>query len=170
MVLLGIGSNLSSVFGDRFNNIEIAILLLKKHRIKIVKKSSFYETPAHPNKEDPKFINIIIQIKTDLKPLNLAALLIYIEKFLKRERGKKNSPRTCDIDIIDFKNKAFSFRYKNHKFSVPHKQLIFRNFVLYPLREIIPKWRHPKNNCLIDTFIEKLNLIDKKSILKVKKY
>ena len=116
MILLGIGSNLSSVFGSRFNNINLAILLLKKYNIKIIKKSSFYETPAYPNKNDPKFINIVIQIKTNLSPFSLASTIISIEKFLKRERGKKNSPRTCDIDILDFKNKVFSFKYKNHKF------------------------------------------------------
>tara|TARA_X000001036_G_C20402338_1_gene693322 strand:- start:138 stop:650 length:513 start_codon:yes stop_codon:yes gene_type:complete len=170
MILLGIGSNLSSVFGSRFNNINLAILLLKKYNIKIIKKSSFYETPAYPNKNDPKFINIVIQIKTNLSPFSLASTIISIEKFLKRERGKKNSPRTCDIDILDFKNKVFSFKYKNHKFSVPHKQLIFRNFVLYPLKEILPKWRYPKNNSLIDTFVDKLSPKDKKSILKINKY
>ena len=71
---------------------------------------------------------------------------------------------------MDFKNKVFSFKYKNHKFSVPHKQLIFRNFVLYPLKEILPKWRYPKNNSLIDTFVDKLSPKDKKSILKINKY
>ena len=158
------------MFYSRFNNINLAILLLKKYNIKIIKKSSFYETPAYPNKNDPKFINIVIQIKTNLSPFSLASTIISIEKFLKRERGKKNSPRTCDIDILDFKNKVFSFKYKNHKFSVPHKQLIFRNFVLYPLKEILPKWRYPKNNSLIDTFVDKLSPKDKKSILKINKY
>ena len=86
MILLGIGSNLSSVFGSRFNNINLAILLLKKYNIKIIKKSSFYETPAYPNKNDPKFINIVIQIKTNLSPFSLASTIISIEKFLKRER------------------------------------------------------------------------------------
>ena len=66
MILLGIGSNLSSVFGSRFNNINLAILLLKKYNIKIIKKSSFYETPAYPNKNDPKFINIVLKVKTIL--------------------------------------------------------------------------------------------------------
>ena len=45
----------------------------------------------------------------NLSPFSLASTIISIEKFLKRERGKKNSPRTCDIDILDFKNKVFSF-------------------------------------------------------------
>ena len=157
MVLLGIGSNLSSVFGDRFNNIEIAILLLKKHRIKIVKKSSFYETPARPNKEDPKFINIIIQIKTDLKPLNLAALLIYIEKFLKRERGKKNSPRTCDIDIIDFDQQVIR-RKKGQNLILPHPRMDKRNFVLLPLFEISKYWIHPKKKVNIKKLINSLNI------------
>ena len=165
MVLLGIGSNLSSVFGDRFNNIEIAILLLKKHRIKIVKKSSFYETPARPNKEDPKFINIIIQIKTDLKPLNLAALLIYIEKFLKRERGKKNSPRTCDIDIIDYDSKILG--KNSNKLILPHPRMCKRSFVLLPLFDVNKSWKHPKSKINIVKLINSLPIKDLRSIKQI---
>ena len=66
MVYLGIGSNLSSSIGDRYRNIELAIELLLSAGIKLIKKSSFYESFAYPNKKDPKFINIVILVKTEL--------------------------------------------------------------------------------------------------------
>ena len=56
MIYLNIGSNLSSAYGDRFNNITYAISLLIKKKIKIMKISDFYETPSYPNKKNPKFI------------------------------------------------------------------------------------------------------------------
>ena len=56
MIFLGIGSNLSSIFGDRFKNINLAISYLELSKIKVIKKSSFYETPSYPDKENPKFI------------------------------------------------------------------------------------------------------------------
>ena len=71
MIILGIGSNLSSNFGDRFKNINLAILYLENYGIKVVKRSSFYETPSYPNKNNPKFINIVISVKTNLSPIDL---------------------------------------------------------------------------------------------------
>ena len=64
MIFLALGSNLSSSFGDRFANINLAISHLEDNGIQIIKKSNFYETYSYPNKENPKFINIVISIKT----------------------------------------------------------------------------------------------------------
>ncbi len=169
MIILGLGSNLSSSFGNRFKNIEIAISYLDKHEIKVIKKSSFYETPSYPNKSNPKFINIIIEVKTDLNPTDLASVLIFIEEILQRKRCEKNDPRTCDIDIIDYNNQIINFKYKNLDFVVPHRKLIYRNFVLFPLQEILPEWKHPKTKDNIGFLIERLSNEDKKSILKINK-
>ena len=81
----------------------------------------------------------------------------------------KNDPRTCDIDIIDFNGQIIDFKYKNLDFSVPHKELSYRNFVLFPLKEILPEWTHPKSKESINMLIDKLSDEDKNSILKVKK-
>ena len=170
MIILGIGSNLSSNFGNRFKNIDLAISSLNGYKILVKKKSSYYESPSFPNKQDPKFINIVIEVETILPPEDLASVLIFIEESLERKRIKKNDPRTCDIDIIDFKKKVIDFNYKDMKFIVPHEKLSFRNFVLYPLQEIIPDWKHPKTNEHISLLIEKLPNDDKNSILKITDY
>ena len=169
MILLGLGSNLSSSFGNRFKNINIAISALNGYGIKIVKKSSYYETLSYPNKKNPKFINVVLQIETFLPPKDLASVLIFIEESIERKRNKKNDPRTCDIDIIDYKGQVLNFKYKNLDFTVPHKMLAYRNFVLIPLKEIFPNWNHPKTNEAIDLLIDKLSKEEKKSILKAKK-
>jgi len=167
MIILGIGSNLSSTYGNRFSNIDFAISYLEKYQIKIIKKSSYYETPSYPNEKHPKFINIVVGVETTLDPVNLASVLIFIENKLQRVRKEKNEPRTCDIDLIDFHGKTFNFQYKKFYFTVPHEKLIYRNFVLIPLNEIDPKWIHPTTNEAVNILIEKLPEKDKKSILKI---
>ena len=158
MIFLGIGSNLSSEFGDRFKNIELAISFLQKIAIKIIKKSSYYESFSYPNKNDPKFINIIISVETDLEPMALMRNLILIEEKLGRKRNKKNDPRTCDIDIIDYHKKVLQFKKNDLELTIPHKGAVFRNFVLFPLREICPDWKHPVTKKNIDILINELNI------------
>ena len=169
MIFLALGSNLSSSFGDRFENINLSISYLEGYKIQIIKKSNFYETYSYPNKENPKFINIVISVKTYLSPVDLMSVLLFIEIKLERKRNTKNDPRTCDIDIIDYNNQVLDFKYKNLNLTVPHKELIFRNFVLLPLQEIAPEWKHPITKKNISTLIDKLPEEDKKSILMIKK-
>jgi len=169
MIFLALGSNLSSSFGDRFANINLAMSYLKDYGIQIINKSNFYETYSYPNKENPKFINIVISVKTHLTLVDLMSVLLFIEEKLERKRLQKNDPRTCDIDIIDFNSKVIDFKYKNLDFTVPHKKLSYRNFVLIPLKEILPNWIHPKTKEKISNLIAKLPEEDRKSILKVKK-
>ena len=169
MIILSLGSNLSSKFGNKIDNLNRAVLLLKNNGISILKKSSIYESLSYPDKNNPKFVNLIIVSKTDISLKNLMFLIFEIEKELGRKRSIKNAPRTCDIDIIDYKRQIKNINYNNLSISVPHKNLEFRNFVLYPLEEIYPEWRHPKTKVIISSLIEKLPEIDRKSILKVKK-
>ena len=84
MLLLGLGSNLISNFGARFLNIELAIHYLEENKIKVVKKSSFYETPSYPNIKKPKFINLVIQVKTSLTPKMLALTIFKIEETMRK--------------------------------------------------------------------------------------
>ena len=167
MIILGLGSNLSSTFGDRFNNINLAMAYLESYDIKILKKSSFYETLSYPNQKNPKFINIVILVKTHLPPIDLMSVLIFIEEKLERKRAKKNDPRTCDIDIIDYNKQIIDFKYRNLNLTLPHEKLVNRNFVLIPLHEILPEWQHPETKDSIDVLINKLSNEDKNSILKI---
>ena len=164
MIILGLGSNLSSSFGDRFKNINLAIENLEEQGIKILKKSSFYETPSYPNPKKPKFINIVILVETNLTSLELMSVLIFIEKRLERKRNKKNDPRTCDIDIIDFNGQIVDFKYKNLNLSLPHSKLIYRNFVLIPLLEVSKNWIHPNYNKKVSELLLNINNIELSSI------
>ena len=156
MIILGLGSNLSSSFGDRFDNINLAISYLEEYGINIIKKSSYYESPSYPDENNPKFINIIVDVKTELALVDLASVLLFIEEKLERKRNKKNDPRTCDLDIIDYKRKIMNFKFSNLELTLPHKEMSNRNFVLYPLKEISPHWTHPVTKKNIDLLIKDL--------------
>ena len=63
MIVLALGSNLDSAFGDRYKNIDLAISYLEKYKIDVTKKSSYYETPSYPDVTKPKYINMVILLK-----------------------------------------------------------------------------------------------------------
>ena len=169
LVILSLGSNLSSKIGDRFDNLEYALSLLNGEDISIEKISSFYESPSYPNFNHPKFLNIVISVKTNLSPLDLILFLLNVEEKLGRKRDIKNEPRVCDIDIIDYKGKLINLKYQENELIIPHKNMNSRSFVLYPLEEIMPEWKHPKTKESVLSLINKLSDEARKSILKIKK-
>ena len=153
MIHLNIGSNLNSKFGTKFENISIAINLLINSKLKINKISNFYETPSYPNKKLPKYANIGVLAEYSFSYTKLLDEIILIEKKIGRVKSIKNSPRVCDIDIIDFNGLI-----KRNKSSIlPHPRCHNRNFVLYPIREIDPKWIHPISKKNIDLLINELS-------------
>ena len=158
MIHLNIGSNLESKYGSRFDNISIAINLLIESKIKINKISNFYETPSYPNKNFPNFINIGLIVNYDDTHFNLLKKIKLIEKKLGRFIAKKNDPRIIDIDIIDFNGEIS----EDKKLILPHPKCHLRNFVLFPILQIDPKWSHPilKKNArfLINKISQKLRI------------
>ena len=160
MIHLNIGSNLDSKFGNRFDNISTAINLLTSFKLKIIKVSNFFKTPAYPNKKDPYFLNVGVLANYEFDEISLINIINQIEKKIGRIKSKKNSPRVCDIDIIDFK--GIIINYNNLK--IPHEKCHLRNFVLYPLLQIDPGWIHPIIKRNVKFLISKL---DQKSRIEI---
>ena len=158
---LAIGSNL----GNKIRNIEITKFELEKYKIKILKSSSNYISESWPDASMPNYVNIIIKIKTSLLPLELLKICNLIELKLGRVRLKKNAPRTCDIDIIDYDKKIL--KEKNDKLILPHPRMNKRNFVLLPLFEIDKAWKHPKSKINIVNLINSLPVQDLRSIKQI---
>ena len=157
-IYLAIGSNL----GNRKINIEKSKFELIKNNINILQSSSFYETLSWPNSKYPKYLNIVLKISTLLKPLELLKICKDIEVILGRKRTKKNSPRTCDIDIVDYRQ----MNIKN-KIILPHPRMHIRNFVLLPLFEINKDWIHPISKHHIKKLIKLLSNRDISSIKQI---
>ena len=158
---LAIGSNL----GNKINNIELTKFELEKHNIKILKFSSNYISESWPDNSMPEYINIIIKIKTCLSPLELLKICNVIELKLGRVRGKKNAPRKCDIDIIDYNKKVLN--EKNSQLILPHPRISTRNFVLLPLFELDKSWKHPKSKIDLVNLINSLPVKDLRSIKQI---
>jgi 2-amino-4-hydroxy-6-hydroxymethyldihydropteridine diphosphokinase len=164
MILLSLGSNLPSKFGDSKNTILKCYEFFNNNDIKILKKSSFYETFAIPNKSDPKFVNSVISVETRFSPEELIKYILKVEKKFDRKREQINAPRTCDIDIVDFNSKIINIFNKNISLEIPHPRLEQRSFVLYPIREIDKNWKSPLSGKKIDQLIENLDAETKKNI------
>ena len=157
-IYLGIGSNL----GNKRLNIERTKFNLIINNIKILKCSSYYESLSWPNPNNPKFLNIVLEIDTNFTPLELIKKCKEIEKKLGRKKLPKNSPRECDIDIIDFRNKKTT-----GDLILPHPSMDTRNFVLLPLFEINKDWKHPILKVNIKELISSLSNSDIRSIKQI---
>ena len=158
MIYLGIGSNL----GNRIENITKTKYFLDLNGINITKSSSYYETLSWPDPNKPKFINIVVQSNTKTPPEKLLKIFKSIEKKLGRKKKSKNSPRTCDIDIISYNQKILT-----GNITIPHKRMHRRNFVLIPLFELNKNWFHPKTNENIKKLIFSLSIKDIRSIKQI---
>jgi 2-amino-4-hydroxy-6-hydroxymethyldihydropteridine diphosphokinase len=158
MVNIGIGSNL----GNRIDNIEKAKYLLNLSGINIIKSSSYYETLSWPDISKPKFINIVIQSNTRFSPKKFLEIFKSVEKKLGRKKSLKNSPRTCDIDIISYYQKIVT-----GNIIIPHERMHKRNFVLIPLYELDKNWLHPKSKNNIKKLIFSLPIKDITSIKQI---
>ena len=158
VIYLGIGSNL----GNRKKNIEMTKFKLVANNVEILETSSYYESLSWPNQNDPKFTNIIVKVKTRYTPLELIQKCQNIEKEMGRKKSPKNSPRVCDIDIIDYKNKEI-----NRGLILPHPRMHTRNFVLLPLFEVDKDWKHPVLKHNIKKLILSLSNSDIRSIKQI---
>ena len=87
-----------------------------------------------------------------------------IERLLGRKKAPKNSPRLCDIDILDYNQKIFDIKINNEKLIIPHPRMHKRNFVLLPLFEISRQWKHPKLKVNIIELINSLTFDNLRSI------
>ena len=157
-IYLGIGSNL----GNRFENIEKAKFKLSQNDIKILSSSSYYESLSWPNPKNPKFLNIVLNVKTNLNPSKLLSKCKEIEIDLGRKKTKRNSPRVCDIDLIDFRGIKIA-----GDLILPHPRMDKRNFVLLPLFEISKSWKHPILKVNIRKLISSLSNSDIRSIKQI---
>jgi 2-amino-4-hydroxy-6-hydroxymethyldihydropteridine diphosphokinase len=134
-VYVGIGSNL----GDREDNIRRALAALREPGIQVLRHSAIYETAPMIVTNQPWFLNLVVEAKTALFPLQLLHFLKAVEKSLGRKRGISKGPRKIDLDVLLYGRSVID----TPEFTIPHPGMAERRFVLEPLAELAPALRHP---------------------------
>ncbi len=142
MILIALGANLPSArYGAPRATLTAALAMLEHAGIAVTARSAWYESAPVPASDQPWFVNAVAAVATARAPAVLMQHLHDVERALGRVRdGERNAPRAADLDLI---------AYGDHVSSVgdwpvlPHPRLAQRAFVVQPLAEVAPDWRHP---------------------------
>ncbi len=146
---LGLGSNL----GNRAGHLEDALQRLDAHQcIRILARSSMYDTDPVGEIAQPNFLNMVVEIETSLPPTELLELCLTIEELNGRVRSAKWGPRTLDIDILFYSNKIIEIE----GLRIPHPEAHRRLFVVKPMAEIAESFNHPVLNEQISSILQRL--------------
>ncbi len=144
---IGIGSNL----GDRAGNLILAVRGLMEASFEVTKLSAIYETDPVEIADGPRFLNMTAEIQvTSVSSSQMMARMLRIEYLLGRREKSLMRPRTIDLDLLFFGAQ----RLKSPFLTVPHPRLHLRRFVLTPLAEIAPYFRHPVLNKSVVEMLE----------------
>ena len=135
-VYLSLGSNV----GDRDQNLKDAMAALVDAELEVRRVSSIYETEPVDLREQPWFLNCVVEAQTELAPLDLLHALRAIEGKMGNKKLVHKGPRLIDLDILLYANEMID----TPELQVPHPRMHLRRFVLAPLAEIAPRARHPR--------------------------
>ena len=140
MILIGIGSNLASArFGSPREIVAAALDALAGEGVGVCARSRWYESEPVPAADQSWFVNGVAALAPTRAAPALLSLLQRLEARFGRVRGAPNAARTLDLDLLDHDGQVI----ETPLLTVPHPRLSARRFVLVPLAEIAPFWRHP---------------------------
>lgn len=134
-IYLLLGSNM----GNSREQLITAIKLINKKIGKVTRHSNLYVTAAWGNTNQPDFLNQVIVVESKLAAVQTMQTILGIEEEMGRVRTVKNAPRIIDIDILFYNKEVIEEKI----LSVPHPQIPNRRFVLIPLNELSPNFKHP---------------------------
>jgi 2-amino-4-hydroxy-6-hydroxymethyldihydropteridine diphosphokinase len=158
MILVALGSNVPGPWGNPRRMIAEALRQLDRGPLRLVRASTVIDTEPFGNVDQPRFVNAVAIVITALQPSQLMEHLHDIERRGGRQRGERWGPRSIDLDIIDYHGRIVT----TETLQLPHAGLAQRSFVLLPIIEIAPSWRHPENH---QTARQLLDLLWKKNSL-----
>jgi 2-amino-4-hydroxy-6-hydroxymethyldihydropteridine diphosphokinase len=141
VILIGIGSNLAAPpFAAPQDTVSAAVAQLPELGITVARRSRWYLSQPIPPSDQPWYVNGVAAVETPLAPAELLALLLALEARFGRRRSARNAARTLDLDLLDYDGR----QCRSEGLTLPHPRLHERRFVLAPLAEIAPDWRHSR--------------------------
>ncbi len=151
MILLAFGANLTSVHGEPITVLEKALELMPSLGISVRRRSSWYQTPAITPYAQPPYVNGVAVVEAALPPVDLLQMLHRIEAMFGRVRRVRWGERIIDIDLLDYDGlvvppvgrRGADAGLGQLPLALPHPGIPDRGFVLVPLAEVAPEWRHP---------------------------
>lgn len=143
---LGLGSNV----GERLEQLESAIKILDNvEGVQVSQISSVYETEPVGYVNQPNFLNLCVEVKTELTPQQLLQQCFYTEQQLHRVRDIRWGPRTLDVDILLYEDEII----EEENLIVPHPRMRERAFVLTPLSDIAADVVEPRTQLSISELV-----------------
>jgi 2-amino-4-hydroxy-6-hydroxymethyldihydropteridine diphosphokinase len=144
MIFLGLGGNLpNSRFGEPRATLEAALRALDDRRVRVCRRSQWYRSQPVPDDGQPWYVNGVAELETALPPPELLARLLQLEHQFGRVRRERWAPRVIDLDLLAY-HELNNWNDRGDVAPIlPHPRLHERAFVLVPLAELAPGWRHP---------------------------
>jgi len=157
MILVGLGSNISGPWGTPLEATRRALLELDTFPLHVIRASSLIITKPFGVLHQPDFVNAVALIDTALPPEALMQKLHLIERAAGRRRRKRWGPRCLDLDLLDYHGLTRNGSANTLKpLRLPHPGIAERSFVLAPIAEIAPHWRHAINHLTAQGMLNKL--------------
>jgi 2-amino-4-hydroxy-6-hydroxymethyldihydropteridine diphosphokinase len=138
-IIVALGSNLTGAYASLEELLDAALDQFEAAGLHIVARSTWWKSAAWPDPTGPEYRNGVVIVETALDPHETLDALRQIERAFGRERGKANNARTLDLDLIAYGRAEIDVP----SLTVPHPRAHQRRFVMGPLAEIAPGWRHP---------------------------
>jgi 2-amino-4-hydroxy-6-hydroxymethyldihydropteridine diphosphokinase len=150
MIYVALGANIPSPAGPPEVTLRKALEAMAARGIRVIAVSPFYRSPAWPNEDQPAFVNAVAEVRTKLMPAALMRELLSIEKAFGRVRKTKWEARSLDLDLIDYGGLVTDAEH----LMLPHPWAHERAFVLRPLADVAPHWRHPDTGLPVARLLE----------------
>jgi 2-amino-4-hydroxy-6-hydroxymethyldihydropteridine diphosphokinase len=138
-VIVALGANLKGEYPSIQALLEAALEAFEPEGLTVLRRSSWWRSAAWPTPTQPAYLNGVAVVETGLDPGQTLGALQRIEAAFGRRRTVPNAPRTLDLDLVAYGRRVSAGR----ELELPHPRVAERRFVMGPLAEIAPDWRHP---------------------------